>query len=149
VVDLITHSGEARERLSEQAYTTLEPGNPLGLLQEALELTEKNEELETKLRLARKEGLIKADYFGYQIDEAEHAEIISNAEATELRDYPETVLALLAVDAFDASTRARVVSGSGDGGKIGKTTKRAAAKKVTKRKSSKAATGDVAAKKSD
>jgi acyl-CoA dehydrogenase len=149
VVDLITHSGDARERLSQQAYTTLEPGNPLGLLQEALELTEKNEELETKLRLARKEGLIKADYFGYQIDEAERAEIISKTEAVRLRVYHEKVLALLAVDDFDASELARVASGSGDGGKTGKTTKRAAAKKISKRKSSTPVTDDVAAKKSD
>ncbi|MEQ9562538.1 MAG: DUF1974 domain-containing protein, partial [Woeseiaceae bacterium] len=145
VVDLITHSGEARERLSQQAYTTLEPGNPLGLLQEALELTEKHEELESRLRLARKEGLIKADYFGYQIDEAERAEIIDKKEATELREYHEKVLALLAVDDFDASKLARVASDS----KTGKTTKRAAARKASKRKSSTPATGDVAAKKSD
>ena len=33
VVDVITHTGEARERLCAQAYTTIEPGNPIGLLQ--------------------------------------------------------------------------------------------------------------------
>jgi acyl-CoA dehydrogenase len=33
VVDLVTTPGESRERLSEYAYTTLEPGNPLGKLQ--------------------------------------------------------------------------------------------------------------------
>jgi hypothetical protein len=42
VVDLITSPGEARERLSEFAYTTLEPGNPLGKLQEALELAKEH-----------------------------------------------------------------------------------------------------------
>jgi acyl-CoA dehydrogenase len=39
VVELITTPGEARERLSEIAYTTNEPGNPVGRLQEALELS--------------------------------------------------------------------------------------------------------------
>ena len=100
VVDLITHSGAARERLSRQAYTTLEPGNPLGLLQEALELSEKLAPLEHKLRQAYKEGLLQSDYLGYQIDEAERAEIINNEEAAELRNYHEKVQALLSVDDF-------------------------------------------------
>jgi acyl-CoA dehydrogenase len=39
VVELATTPGEARERLSEQAYTTVEPGNPVGLLEEALQLS--------------------------------------------------------------------------------------------------------------
>lgn len=139
VVDLITQCGDARERLSQQAYTTLEPGNPLGLLEEALELTEKYEPLESKLRQARKEGLIRADYFGYQIDEAEKGEIISGAEASELRDYHRKVLALLAVDDFDESELARSTKGQGKA-KTGTTTKRAAAKKSSKRKSMSAGT---------
>jgi acyl-CoA dehydrogenase len=134
VVDLITHSGEARENLSEQAYTTLEPGNPLGLLQEALELTEKYEPLELKLRLARKEGLIKADYFGYQIDEAERGQVISQAEAAELRIYHEKVLQLLAVDDFEASELVRPAATTS-----APAAKRAAAKKSAKRKTATAA----------
>jgi acyl-CoA dehydrogenase len=140
VVDLITHSGDARERLSQQAYTTLEPGNPLGLLQEALELTEKSEALESKLRQARKEGLIRADYFGYQIDEAERGGIIDKAEASELRVYHEKVLALLAVDDFDAAELVRGVTREGNA-KTGATTKRAAAKKASRRKSASANAG--------
>ena len=69
VVDLVTTPGEARERLSMLAYTTLEPGNPLGLLQEALELTGEVAPLEKRLRQARKEGLIQSDYVGLQIEE--------------------------------------------------------------------------------
>jgi acyl-CoA dehydrogenase len=101
VVDLITTPGEARERLCEHAYTTLEPGNPLGLLQEALELTKEFEPVERRLRQARKEGLLSSDYLGEQIDEAENAQVISKAEARNMRSYHEKVLALLAVDDFD------------------------------------------------
>ena len=100
VVDLITRTGEARDRLSQQAYTTLEPGNSLGLLQEALQLSEAHAPLEEKLRQAKKEGLIRADYFGHQIDEAEQAEIISATETRELRSYHDKVLHLLSVDDF-------------------------------------------------
>jgi acyl-CoA dehydrogenase len=100
IVGLVTRPGEARERLSRQAYTTLEPGSPLGLLQEALELSEQMAPLERKLRQSLKEGLIQSSYLGYQIDEAELAEIITKAEAKDLRDYHRKVMDLLAVDDF-------------------------------------------------
>jgi acyl-CoA dehydrogenase len=79
VVDLITHTGEARDRLSRQAYTTLEPGNPLGQLQEALELAEKFAPAERRLRQAQREGLIRSDYLGEQIEEAARAEVIARS----------------------------------------------------------------------
>lgn len=101
VVDLITHTGEARDRLSQQAYTTLEPGNPLGLLQEALIMSEELEPVEKKLRQARKDGLIDSDYLGYQIDEGLEAAIIDKQEADALREFHGKVSALMAVDDFD------------------------------------------------
>ena len=56
--------------------------------------------LEKRLRQARKEGLIRAEYLGEQIPEAEKAQVISKAEANGLRDYHEKVAALLDVDEF-------------------------------------------------
>ena len=100
VVELVTTPGESRERLSQFAYTTLDEGNPLGKLQEALELSVEFAPLEKRLRQARKEGLISADYLGLQIAEAEKAQVISKAEANGLRDYHEKVAALLDVDEF-------------------------------------------------
>jgi len=100
LVALITETGEARERLSEQAFKACEPGSPLGQLQEALELSEKHLPLEKKLKQARREGLIKSEYLGHQIDEAERAEIISKPEAAALRDYHEKVQFLMSVDDF-------------------------------------------------
>lgn len=151
VVELITRSGEARERLSQQAYTTLEPGNQLGLLQEALALTEQYEPLEVKLRQARKEGLIKADYFGYQIDEAEGAEVISKTEAADLRVYHGKVLELLAVDDFAADAFERV--GAGDAGTStaadpAPSARRAAARKPARRKSATTAAAKASRSKS-
>ena len=112
IVDLITRTGEARERLSQQAYTTLEATNPLGLLQEALALSEKLAPLENKLKQAKKEGLIQSEYFGHQIDEAESAEINSAAETRELRAFHEKVLHLLSVDDFSPEELSRTGSGS-------------------------------------
>jgi acyl-CoA dehydrogenase len=100
IVGLITQTGESRDRLSAQAFTTLMPNNPLGLLQEALVLSERLAPLEKKLRQAKKEGLIKSDYFGYQIEEAASAEIISDQETADLREYHEKTFDLLSVDDF-------------------------------------------------
>jgi len=131
VVDLVTTPGEARERLSTLAYTTLEPGNPLGLLQEALELTGEVAPLEKRLRQARKEGLIQSSYLGLQIEEGEKAQVISRAESRTLRNYHEKVLALLDVDDFSSDELARVPRDAAPVSKKAttKTAKRAAKKK--------------------
>ena len=103
----MTIPGEARERLSEQAYTTNEPGNPLGMLEEALALSIELAPLERRLRQAYKEGLIRSEYLGEQIDEAKRAEVINNKEAAKLHAYHDKVFALLAVDDFAAEDLAR------------------------------------------
>ncbi|MEM8684730.1 MAG: acyl-CoA dehydrogenase [Pseudomonadota bacterium] len=108
IVDLVTVPGEARDRLSELAYTTLEPGNPLGLLEEALKLSIEMAPLEKRLRQANREGLIHSEYLGTQIDEATKAGVISDAEAEQLQSYHEKVFALLAVDDFSPEELARV-----------------------------------------
>ncbi|MDH3440369.1 MAG: DUF1974 domain-containing protein, partial [Gammaproteobacteria bacterium] len=100
LVSLVTETGEARDRLSEQAFKAREPGSPLGLLQEALELSEQHLPLEKKLKQAHREGLIAGEYLGHQIDEAERAEVISKKEAAALRDYHEKVEFLMSVDDF-------------------------------------------------
>jgi acyl-CoA dehydrogenase len=72
----------------------------LGLLQEALELSETLAPLEVKLRQARKEGLITSDYLGHQIGEAERAGVINKHETADLQAYHEKVQHLLSVDDF-------------------------------------------------
>ena len=139
VVDLITRSGEARERLSRQAYTTLEPGNPLGLLQEALQLSEKFAPAEKRLRQAQREGLIRSDYLGEQIEEAAKAGVIDKAEADELRDYHGKVRALLAVDDFSSEELARNSATTPEPVKVTPVAakRKTTAKKKTKKKTSK------------
>jgi acyl-CoA dehydrogenase len=100
VVELITTPGEARERLSEIAYTAVEPGNAVGRLEEALALSIELAPLERRLRQAYKESLIRSEYLGNQIDEAAQAEVINKKEAEILRSYYEKITELLAVDDF-------------------------------------------------
>ena len=136
IVDLVTRPGEARDRLSQQAYTTLEPGNPLGLLQEALELAQQMAPLERKLRQSQKEGLIRSEYLGHQIDEAERAEIISKTEAKDLRSYHQKVMDLLAVDDFAADEIGRAGARSKAAPQKPVAKKAAARKKAAKKKTS-------------
>ena len=133
IVTLVTTPGEARERLSEFAYKALEDGNPLGKLQEALELALEHAPLEKRLRQASKEGLIASEYLGRQIDEAEKAQVISKAEANSLRDYHGKVSALLDVDDFAPDELRRVVETKEPAAKK-PATKKAAAKKGASRK---------------
>lgn len=139
VVDVITHTGEARDRLCAMAYTTVEPGNPLGLLQEALELSEQMAPLESRLRQAKKDGEIAADYLGHQIDEAEKSQVVSKSEAQDLRDFHEKVLALMAVDDFAPDD---IVRGSSNTAEVSQEKpkaprKTAAKKKTTSKKANK------------
>ncbi len=137
IVELMSTPGEARERLSQYAYKTLKPGNPLGLLQEALELTGKNEPLERRLRQAYKDGTIKAEYVGLQIDEGLRAKIIDSAEAASLREYHDKVAALLAVDDFAPEELAREMPESVKNETVkNKPAKKKTAKKKTARKKS-------------
>ena len=103
VVEIITRTGDARSRLCAQAYTTAEPGNPIGLLEEALGLSEELTPLEAKLRQAYKEGLLRSEYRGHQIEEAAAAGILSAEEATRLGSFHEKVSDLMAVDDFPAA----------------------------------------------
>lgn len=135
IVDLITHTGEARERLSEQAYTTIEPGNPAGLLQEALLLSEKLAPLERRLRQAFKEGLIPSEYLGFQIEEGEREGVIDASEAAELRDYHHKVLELMAVDDFAAEELGRAAGVDRDDAAPDRTRSAAKSKARARRKS--------------
>jgi acyl-CoA dehydrogenase len=143
VADLIATSGEARERLSEYAYKTLEPGNPLGLLQEALELAEANAPLERRLRQAQKEGLLSADYLGLQIDEAARGDVINKQEAESLRKMHGKIEALLAVDDFAPEELARNMPQNAESRPAKKVAKRKAAPRKRSAKKKPAAESEM------
>ncbi|MEL7536321.1 MAG: acyl-CoA dehydrogenase [Pseudomonadota bacterium] len=101
LVDLISNPTEARERLAGFAYTTLEPGNPLGLLQEALQMAHDLAPLQRRLRELRKDGVIDAEYLPLQVEAARAGEHITAEDADKLLAYHEKVMALINVDDFD------------------------------------------------
>jgi acyl-CoA dehydrogenase len=101
VADLVMNPTEARERLCEYMYWTLEPTNPFGLLQEALVLAQSVEPLEKRIRVEGvKTGRITALDFPNQIQQALAAGIISETEAVALREYDRKVMDILNVDDF-------------------------------------------------
>ena len=101
VVELIINPTETRERLCSDIYKTVEPSNPLGLLQEALELAESVKPLERKVFDAKRAGQIAADDTPGQIDEAERRGVLTSEEAEQVRNFDGKVMALIAVDDFD------------------------------------------------
>ena len=103
IVELIINPTPTRERLAAGAYTTVEPGNQLGLLQQAMELAEQVKPLERRVFDARRAGDIKADDIPGQIDEAEKKGILTAAEADAVRAFDAQVLELTGVDDFDPS----------------------------------------------
>jgi acyl-CoA dehydrogenase len=101
VAALVTNPTDARERLCQYMYWTLEPTNPFGLLQEALLLAEKVEPLEKRIRVEGvKAGKITALDLAGQIEQALAAGILTAAEAATLRDYDRKTLELIHVDDF-------------------------------------------------
>ena len=103
IVDLITYPTESRERLCAGIYSTTEPGNPLGLLQEALEAVEAATPLENKVRDARRAGVIESDNPLQIIEQAENAGVLTAEEAAELRALDEQIMVLIGVDDFAAA----------------------------------------------
>ncbi len=100
VVELIINPTAARERLCADIYKTVEPGNPLGLLQEALELAEEVKPLERKVFDAKRRGDLESDDTPGQIEEARKKGVISAEEAKQITAFDKKVMELIGVDDF-------------------------------------------------
>jgi acyl-CoA dehydrogenase len=102
VADAVLNPTEVRDRLCRFVYRTLEPGNPLGLLQEALVLAQTAEPIEKRIRVEGvKAGKVTALDVPGQIAQALGQGIISETEAAMLRDYDRKVMDLISVDDFE------------------------------------------------
>ena len=102
LAELVTNPTAVRNRLCDGIYWAREEDNPLGLLQDALELSEQVKPLELKVTEARRAGQISRSDAPGQIDEAEQQGILTASEAAELRKFDAAVANLLAVDEFAA-----------------------------------------------
>ena len=104
VADAVLNPTEVRDRLCTFVYRTLEPTNPLGLLQEALVLSQTAEPIEKRIRVEGvKTGKVTALDPPGQVSQALAAGLISETEAAMLRDYDRKVMDLISVDDFDTS----------------------------------------------
>jgi acyl-CoA dehydrogenase len=101
IVEQLMVPSETRERLAHGIYKTIEPGNPIGMLQEALVLSVSAEPLEKKLRVEGvKTGRITALDLPGQIEQALAAGLLTAPEAQLLRDYDRKVMDIVNVDDF-------------------------------------------------
>jgi acyl-CoA dehydrogenase len=103
IVALITRPTDTRSRLCEGIYAVPEPGCVIGQLQAAMETAESLLPLQQRVREASKAGLLPHGDFHEHIEQARVQGILSEAEAGQLREFDATVLALTAVDDFDAA----------------------------------------------
>jgi len=102
IVAVMMTPSEARDRLTNGIYRTVEPTNPLGLLQEALLLSLAAEPVEKRIRVEGvKTGRVTALDLPGQVQQALAAGIITEPEAAMLRDYDRKVMELVHVDDFD------------------------------------------------
>jgi acyl-CoA dehydrogenase len=101
IVEQLMVPSEARERLAHGIYKTIEPGNAIGLLQEALVLSVAAEPLEKKLRVEGvKTGRITALDLPGQIEQGLAEGILGASEAQLLREYDRKVMDIVNVDDF-------------------------------------------------
>ena len=95
-----------RERLTAGAYKTVEPGNPLGLLQETLEIAEQIKPIERRVFDARRQVRSRATTRRGRSTRPSKG-IITAAEAESLRAFDRKVLEVTGVDDFDPEYLAR------------------------------------------
>jgi len=103
IVEPLMMPSATRDRLAWGIYRTVEPGNPIGLLQEALELSVAAEPLEKRIRVEGvKTGLITALDPPGQIEQALAAGLITAVEASLLREFDRKVMEIINVDDFSS-----------------------------------------------
>jgi acyl-CoA dehydrogenase len=101
VAALMIDNSPSRARLTRLVYRELQPGNPLGLLQQALELAPLAEPLEKQLRvLGVKTGRVTALDLPGQIEQGLALGILDAAQAATLRNWDRLTMQLINVDEF-------------------------------------------------
>jgi acyl-CoA dehydrogenase len=110
IVEPLMMPSATRDRLAWGIYRTVEPGNPIGLLQEALEASMAAEPLEKRIRVEGvKTGRITALDLPGQIEQALAAGLVDAAEAALLREYDRKVMEIVDVDDFAGEELAAAV----------------------------------------
>jgi len=101
LAQLSMEPGDSRERLCRHAFRTHIAGNPLGQIQEALQLAVQAEPVERKLRVEGiKSGRVRALDVQGQVAEARGLGILTAEEAALLLDYDAKIMRIINVDDF-------------------------------------------------
>jgi acyl-CoA dehydrogenase len=108
IVTLVTRPTEARERLCSGIYKKKNSGNPLGMLQAALETAEDNAPLSRKLRDALRNDVISGQTDIDTIHAAREAGVLTPEEAELLIEQDKQIMELINVDDFAAEDIANV-----------------------------------------
>ncbi len=103
VAELFLRPSATRGRLIANTYLARVEDNPLGQLEEAMELTIELEPIEKRLRKAIKDGVVAESTFAQQIEDAVAADVISREEADKLIALDKVIMEVIAVDDFDTS----------------------------------------------
>lgn len=103
VAELFLRPSATRERLIANTYLARVDDNPLGKLEEAMEMVIALEPIEKRLRKAIKDGVIPETTFAQQVEDAVTTEVITRDEADQLIALDKEVMELIAVDDFDSS----------------------------------------------
>ena len=101
VAQLMMDNTPSRARLTRLVYRELQPGNPLGLLQQAIELAPLAEPIEKQLRVAGvKTGKVTALDLPGQIEQGLALGILDAGQADTLRRWDRLTMQLINVDEF-------------------------------------------------
>jgi acyl-CoA dehydrogenase len=110
IVEPLMVPSESRERLAAGIYKTPDPGNPIGLLQQALVAAMTAEPLEKRIRVEGvKTGRVTALDLPGQVEQSLAIDLITAAEAQTLREYDRKVMEIINVDDFTTDELAAAV----------------------------------------
>ena len=101
VVALVLEPGDARDRLTREIFVSFDPNDPGGILEYTLPKVVAAEEAQRKLERAVRKGDVKRYHGRDWIAEAKGKGILTEAEATQLKEAEELTARVIAVDHFD------------------------------------------------
>jgi acyl-CoA dehydrogenase len=102
MVRAVLEPGEVRDRLTRYIYVSLDENDPTGLLEAAMKKVVEADEADRKLERAVRQGLVQRYHGNDWFSEAQAKGVLSESEATLLRDAERLVAKVIAVDDFDA-----------------------------------------------
>ena len=112
IAGLVTRKSAVRDRLIAGVYLTPGANNPVGNWNGVLELVDRHEPLIDRLRKAVKAKSLP-DVVGTElIDAAERAEILSAAEAAQMRELDARIMEVINVDEFEYDAFSRPGAGT-------------------------------------